>query len=371
MAASPALAALRRRWLLLVAAQLLALAAGSRLLNSAAWLLLAAAFAAWQLFVLYRDLPLNAPKAGRLRPAFGAGTWLSGLRLIALSLLAGLLALPRPAGEQIWLPFALALLFNLSDLFDGYLARRSGVATPLGAKLDLDLDGRGMLIVTLLAVRYGQAAWPFALAGVARYGYIAALWLHRRRGGRLRPAPPNAWRRPFAGVQMGVATALLAPLFAPPATVFVSSLTLLPFLGHFIYDSLVVTGYFNLAKAAKAQLKNKLTLRKIAFVASLLLRLLVCALLFQRVFAGEIARLSTAFDLMAGLYLLLGFAGRPLAMLALIVSTARLGSAPLAVADYVLLAGLLGLMYLGFGRWQLWQPELQLLTRRLADKGRA
>jgi hypothetical protein len=31
---------------------------------------------------------------------------------------------------------------------------------------------------------------------------------------------------------------------------------------------------------------------------------------------------------------------------------------------------LLGLMYLGFGRWQLWQPELRLLTRRLADKGR-
>jgi phosphatidylglycerophosphate synthase len=362
MAASPALAALRRRWLLLAAAQLLALAAGYRLLNSAAWLLLAAAFAAWQLFVLYRDLPLNAPKAGLLRPAFGAGTWLSGLRLIGLSLLAGLLALPRPAGELLWLPFALALLFNLSDLFDGYLARRSGLATPLGAKLDLDLDGRGMLIVTLLAVRYGQAAWPFALAGLARYAYVAALWLHRRRGGRLRPAPPNALRRPFAGVQMGVATALLAPLFVPPATVFVSTLTLIPFLGHFVYDWLSVTGRF--------RPRPEPAIRSFAAGAALVLRLLVCALLFQRVFAGEIARLSTAFDLMAALYLLLGFAGRPLAMLALIVSTARLGSAPLAAADYALLAGLLGLMYLGFGRWQLWQPELGLLTRRLADKGR-
>lgn len=362
MVASPALAALRRRWLLLAAAQLLALAAGYRLLNSAAWLQLAAAFAAWQLFVLYRDLPLNAPKSGRLRPDFGAGTWLSGLRLIALSLLAGLLALP-PSGQLALLPFALALLFNLSDLFDGYLARRSGVVTPLGAKLDLDLDGRGMLIVTLLAVRYGQAAWPFALAGLARYAYVAALWLHRRRGGRLRPAPPNALRRPFAGVQMGVATALLAPLFAPPATVFVSALTLLPFLGHFVYDWLCVTGRF--------RPRREPAIRALAAGAALVLRLLVCALLFQRVFAGEIARLSTAFDLMAGLYLLLGFAGRPLAMLALIVSTARLGSASLAAADYALLAGLLGLMYLGFGRWQLWQPELGLLTRRLADRKRA
>jgi CDP-diacylglycerol--glycerol-3-phosphate 3-phosphatidyltransferase len=367
MPASPALAALRRRWLLLAAAQLLALAAGYRLLTSAAWLLLAAAFATWQLFMLYRDLPLNAPKSGRLRPDFGAGTWLSGLRLIALSLLAGLLALPRPAGELAWLPFALALLFNLSDLFDGYLARRSGVATPLGAKLDLDLDGRGMLVVTLLAVRYGQAAWPFALVGLARYAYVAALWAHRRRGRRLRPAPPNALRRPFAGVQMGVAAALLAPLFAPPATVFVSALTLLPFLGHFFYDWLAVTGRLNLAKMRS----EAAHLRKVASVASLLLRLLVCALLFQRAFAGEISRLSTTFDLIAALYLLLGFAGRPLAMLALIISTARLGNAPLAAADYALLAGLLGLMYLGFGRWQLWQPELRLLTRRLADKGRS
>jgi CDP-diacylglycerol--glycerol-3-phosphate 3-phosphatidyltransferase len=360
----PALAALRRRWLLLVAGQLLALAAGYRLLNSAAWLLLAAAFAAWQLLVLYRDLPLNkaGAKSGRLPPDFGAGTWLSGLRLIALGLLAGLLALPRSIGELAWLPFALALLFNLSDLFDGYLARRSGVTTPLGAKLDLDLDGRGMFIVTLLAVRYGQAAWPFALAGLARYAYVVALWLRRRWGGRLRPAPPNALRRPFAGVQMGVATALLAPLFAPPATVFVSTLTLLPFLSHFVYDWLAVTG--------RLRPPRKPGWRAVAAGAAILLRLLVCALLFQRVFSGELARLGTTFDLMAALYLLFGFAGRPLAMLALIVSTARLGSAPLAAADCALLAGLLGLMYLGFGRWQLWQPELGLLTRRLADRKR-
>lgn len=360
MPTNRSLVALQRSWLALVAIQLLALAAGFGLLRSAAWLLLAAAAAAWQLFVLHQDLPLNKTKAGRLQPGFGAGSWLSGLRLVALSLLAGLLALPRPAGELAWLPFGLALFFNLSDLFDGYLARRSGATTPLGAKLDLDLDGRGMLIVTLLAVRYGLAAWPFALAGLARYGYVAALRLHR---GRLRPAPPNGLRRPFAGVQMGVATGLLAPLLAPPATVWVSALTLLPFLGHFVYDWLVVTG--------RLRPRRRLWPQRLAAAAGLLLRLLVCALLFQRALAGEIARLSTSFDLLCGLYLLLGVAGRPLAMLALIVNTARLGAAPMGAADAALLAGLLGLMYLGFGRWQLWQPELGLLTRRLADRKRA
>lgn len=366
----PALSALRRRWGLLAAGQALALLAGYCLLAAAGlpalrWLLLAAAVAAWQLTVLYRDLVLNtAPKTGRLQPVFGAGTWLSGLRLVSLSVLAGFLALPRPQDERLaWLPFGLVLLFNLSDLFDGYLARRSGVTTPLGSTLDMDLDGRGMLVACSLLVHYGVAAWPFVLAGLARYVYLAALWLHRRRGGRLRQLPPNVLRRPFAGVQMGVATGAIAPLFAAPATVLVTSLTLLPFLGHFVYDGLVVTGHLRLAKG--------FTLRRVAEWAAVLLRGLVAVLLLHRAAGAGLADPVATADLAAALCLLFGFAGRPVAMLALIYSTARLYNASLTPQDVALLVGLLALMYLGMGRWQLWQPEHGLLTRRLGDRRRA
>ncbi len=371
-----ALSALRRHWLWLTVGALSALLAGCCLLAAAGlpaarWLLLAAAAAAWQLFVLYRDLPLNKPKAGRLLPHWGAGTWLSSLRLVSLSLLAGFLVMPRLQDALAWLPFGLALLFNLSDLFDGYLARRSGVTTALGSKLDMDLDGRGMLVACLLLVHYGLAAWPFALAGLARYVYLAALWFHRRRGARLRPLPPNALRRPFAGVQMGVATGALAPLFAPPATLLITTLTLLPFLGHFIYDWLVVIGKLNLTTGVWVQFRKTHTLRKVVEWAALLLRGLVVALLLRGVLEPGLVSPFAVADLAAGLCLLFGLAGRPVAMLALILTTARLYDAPLTPPDAALLAGLLALMYLGMGRWQLWQPEHSLLTRRLGDRRRA
>lgn len=354
---------LRRHWLLLAIVFAACLLAGFRLLG-AAWLLPAAGVGAWQLFVLYRHLPLNrrAGKAARLRPGFGPGVWLSALRLVSLSLLAGFLALPRPGGQMAWLPFGLALLFNLSDLFDGYLARRTGSATQLGAKLDLDLDARGMLVLSLLLVHYGIAPWPFVLTGWARYLYAAALWLHRRSGQRLCPAPSNALRRPFAGVQMGVATGALAPLFAPPATLLVTALTLLPFLGHFLCDWLVVTGRW------RKSLAKGTNLRTVAEWAAVLLRVLVAGVLLQRAFTLGLASLFASAGLAAGLYLLAGFAGRPVAMLALIHTAARLHAATLTLQDAFLLAGALALMYLGMGRWQTWQPERELLVRRLGEK---
>jgi phosphatidylglycerophosphate synthase len=329
--------------------------------RSGAWLALAAASLLYQLWVLRGDLPFNHAKGARLRPSLGAGTWLSAARLVALSMLAGLLAAPRPTG---WLPFWLALAFNLSDLFDGYFARRSGGGTLLGAKLDLDLDGRGMLVITLLAVKYGQAGAWFALAGLARYVYVAALWLHARRGDMLAPVPANPLRRPFAGVEMGVATALLAPWFSPPATNLVATFTLFPFLGNFFADWLQVTGHVKAAAAKRAAGRFK----PLAVAAALMLRAGIAFLLIQRAWFYGVSSLVGTVDLVAGLYLLLGIAGRPIALFALIVTAAGLQGAAYTLQDYALVIGLTALMYLGMGRWQLWEPERNLVNKRLADK---
>jgi phosphatidylglycerophosphate synthase len=329
------------------------------------WLIVASFALVFQLWILYGDLFLNHAIGAKLRPSFGAGTWLSAARLVGLSLLAGLLAAPRPSDQLAWLPFWLALAFNLSDLFDGYLARRSGGGTLLGAKLDLDLDGRGMLVVTLLAVKYGQAGWWFALAGVARYVYVAVLWLHARSGGKLAPVPQNPLRRPFAGVEMGVATALLAQWFSPPATNLVATLTLLPFLGNFFADWLQVTGRVKAAAVKRAAARFK----PLAVAAALLLlRGLMAFLLLQRAWLYGVSSLAGMIDLVVGLYLLLGIAGRPAALLALIVTAARLEGAQYAQQDYALIIGLSALMYLGMGAWQLWEPERDLVNKRLAEK---
>lgn len=360
-----------RQWALLVVLSILALNLIYLWLvktwsqpNATSWVLLATLTLVFQLWVLRNDLPLNfSTSKTHLLPSFGAGTWLSLVRLVSLSLLAGFLAAPKPMGNLVWLPFTFALVFNLNDLFDGYLARRTGTTTKLGAKLDLDLDGRGMLITTLLVVHYGQANPWFILAGLARYVYIFALWLQARLGGRLAPLQNNPLRRPFAGVEMGFATALLAPLFSPPVTTFTSTLTLFPFLGNFLYDWQQVTGRLQWNEQSRQDLANKA--KQLTAWAALVLRGLAVVLLLQRFL---VSRSFLDFDFMASLCLLVGFGGRPMVLLTLIVMAAVLNGQPLTITSAILVFALTALTYLGLGKFSLWEPEHSLIRRRLGEK---
>lgn len=328
------------------------------------WGSLAATVLAYQLAILFFDLSKNmSTRTKRLVARFGPGLWISAARLLLLSLLAGFLLIPRPQTELAWLPFALALAFNLSDLVDGYLARRSGVATELGAKLDLDLDGRGMLVNALLVIHYGQVGWWFALVGLARYIYVAAVWQRRRRGLPVTPLAANPLRRPFAGVQMGIVSSLIAPIFSPAATNFAATLTMLPFLGNFLYDWLQTSG-----RATDIKKQTKFAIKQIFIGAALVLRLVVVVLLASRLVLLGLNGPYLIYELLAALCFFFGLAGRPMAMLALIETAARLKGNTVEIGDFVLLFCLTALLYLGMGKFNLWEPEKYLVTRRLGEK---
>ncbi len=327
------------------------------------WLSLTVGALAYQLVILFFDLGKNITiGTKRLSPRFGLGLWLTATRLLLLSLLAGFLLVPRPQTGLAWLPFALALAFNLSDLVDGYLARRSGMTTELGAKLDLDLDGRGMLVNSLLVIHHRQVGWWFALVGLARYIYVAALWLRRRFGLRVKQLAANQLRRPFAGVQMGIVTALLAPIFSAAATNFIATLSMLPFLGNFLYDWLQISGRLANGK------QTKLAIKQVAAGATLILRVVVVAFFARRLVLFGLNGPYLIFELLAALCFFFGIAGRPMAMLALIETAVRLKGNTVEIADFVLLFSLTALLYLGMGMFNLWEPEKFLITRRLGEK---
>ncbi len=368
-----ALRSLRQRWAILSFIWFLAVLVFYFLLKlnlsaqaAVTWLSLTVGALAYQLVILFFDFGKNITVGTkRLSPRFGLGLWLTATRLLLLSLLAGFLVIPRTQGGLAWLPFALALSFNLSDLFDGYLARRSGITTELGAKLDLDLDGRGMLVNSLLVIHYGQVGWWFALVGLARYIYVAAIWLRRRLGLRVKQLASNQIRRPFAGVQMGIVTALLAPIFSPTATNFIVTLTMLPFLGNFLYDWLQISGRV----VANSKLtKFAILVRQVITGITLLLRVVVVALLVRRLVLFGLNGPYFIFELLAAFCFLFGIAGRPMAMLALIETTTRLKGNTIEFADFVLLFSLTALLYLGMGKFNLWEPEKILITRRLGEK---
>jgi CDP-diacylglycerol--glycerol-3-phosphate 3-phosphatidyltransferase len=366
-----ALGELKLRWIWLVAFTILIVITSYFFLgqvwpvSATNWAVLSSVVLIYELAIFFVDLEKNVSvKANKLLHAFGPGTWLSILRLVSLGLLAGFLAAPQPPAALAWLPFGLALIFNVSDLFDGYLARQSGTATALGAKLDLDLDSRGMLITSLLIVHLGQVGWWFALVGLARYIYVFSIWLRKRNGLRVAELKPNPLRRPFAGVEMGFATALLAPIFSPPAVNFAATITLFPFLGNFLYDWLQVTGRF-------PQIKNKRAMglaRYLPGVFSVLLRAGVVLLLVYRVVTFGIADGYFVFELFAAAALFFGIAGRPAALLTLIETCIRLKGSPIATVDFAPLFGLTALVYLGTGAFSLWRPEETLTNTRLGEK---
>jgi len=368
-----ALFSIRARWAFFFLFGQLAMLAAWTLLGAswstmagAAWAALSSLVFATQLFLLWFDLPKNVPvRGGKLLPRFGPGTWLSLLRILALSMLAGFLWPPRPAGWLAWLPFALYLFYCLADLADGYAARAAGMMTRLGEKLDLDLDGRGLLVATLLAIHYGTVAWWYVLIGLARYLFAFASWVHKQGGGSFK-LRPNSLRRPLAGAQMGFGVAFLAPGLPTEMTFLVSSLTMLPFLGNFLVDWLTGAGWLGLGTC----LRRYRLWRTASNWILLSLRVALLGLLVWRVF-GTRLDLYSVLDIFLGFVLLLGLSGR-LAAFALLVETGfRLQGLIVQAQDLAILFGGMILLYLGTGAISLRVLKEGWIFRRWGAKGQA
>jgi CDP-diacylglycerol--glycerol-3-phosphate 3-phosphatidyltransferase len=159
-----------------------------------------------------------------------------------IALLAGFLFAPKPAGLAAWLPAAIFTLAAAVDFLDGWWARRTASQTRLGSLLDMEFDALGILLAVGLAVYYGQLPLPFLAVGAARYVFVAAAALRRRRGRPVGELPPSYLRRRLAGFQMGVLAVVLWPIASPPITIIGEGLIGIPLLVGFARDWLVVSG---------------------------------------------------------------------------------------------------------------------------------
>ncbi|MCD6681226.1 MAG: methyltransferase domain-containing protein [Burkholderiaceae bacterium] len=151
----------RRHALVVLSAAALSLA-----FSSAWWL---SAFAAASFAALLRDhQALRSPPA-----SFGAANWVTSARLV------GTLALPALAAAGPLAVAAGATVIFALDGADGWLARRSGLASEFGEYFDKESDALLMLVLCLLlydAERLG--AW-ILLPGLLRYGFVVFLMLAR------------------------------------------------------------------------------------------------------------------------------------------------------------------------------------------------
>jgi len=108
-------------------------------------------------------------------------------------------------------PVALPALVTLAvvalglDAVDGWVARRTGTASPLGARFDGEVDA---FLILVLSVYVSRSIGPWVLAiGAARYLFLIAGWLLPWMRASL---PPRYWRKSVAAIQGIALTAAAA-----------------------------------------------------------------------------------------------------------------------------------------------------------------
>lgn len=173
-----------------------------------AYLLQAAA-----LYVLLAALVVrHAPDALPGRGLGPANRITLGRAALALAIMP-LALLPGPLGAPVyWWIIGVSTTAMVLDGFDGWTARRTGTATPFGARFDVELDAALLMALSVLVWRSGAAGpWVLLIGGI-RYLFVAA--------GRVRPAlrgalPPRRRRKAIAVVQGVALLVALGPIIPP------------------------------------------------------------------------------------------------------------------------------------------------------------
>ncbi len=133
----------------------------------------------------------------RLTPA----SWVTLARATLAVGVAALAANSFTHDTPVALLVTLAAVALVLDAVDGWVARRTGMATALGARFDGEVDAFLILALSVyVAPAYG--AWVLAI-GTARYVFLAGEWLLPWMRA---PLPPRRWRKVVAATQGVVLT---------------------------------------------------------------------------------------------------------------------------------------------------------------------
>jgi phosphatidylglycerophosphate synthase len=180
-----------------------------------------------------RGLQVSAYPHGRL----GACNVVTLVRGAAIAAIAGLLAVPDILGALGYPLAVLAAIILALDGVDGWAARRAGLSSSFGARLDVETDVVFALVLAALAVAMGKVGVWFLVLGFMRPAFMLAgriwPWVHA-------PLPPSQRRRVVAGVQMGGQVVLLLPVLAAPLSDWVGAIILAVVVSSFARDILAL-----------------------------------------------------------------------------------------------------------------------------------
>jgi phosphatidylglycerophosphate synthase len=171
------------------------------------------------------SLPAIRFARGHPLGTFGPANQVTTLRAAIVVLVVGLIGEPtRPSLAAS--AAAASLVVTLLDGVDGWLARRTRMASDFGARFDMEVDALLILTLAILCWLYGKAGAWVLLSGVLRYLFVAAGWLWPWLQ---KPLPPSMRRKAICVVQIvGLIVAIVpsvpASVSAPLAAVALAAL---------------------------------------------------------------------------------------------------------------------------------------------------
>jgi phosphatidylglycerophosphate synthase len=163
---------------------------------------------------------------------FGPANFVTMIRAGLVALVSALLVEP-PTVPIAWFAVAATACLTALDGLDGWLARRTGLASNFGARFDVEVDALLILVLSLFVWRHDKAgAWVLA-CGLMRYAFVAAGWVLPWMNGPLTPTfrGKSVAVGQFAG--LGLA---LAPVVPAPASAVVAAITLAALVWSFGID---------------------------------------------------------------------------------------------------------------------------------------
>jgi phosphatidylglycerophosphate synthase len=150
--------------------------------------------------------------------------------LVALT--AGLI--DEPVITRIaWTAAIAATIVAILDGVDGWLARRSRMASAFGARIDMETDAVLILVLSMLVWHHGKAGGWILLGGLLRYAFIAAGWMLPWMA---RPLTPTHRAKTITIIHVVGLIVALAPIVALPLSAIVVAATLAALTWSFAVD---------------------------------------------------------------------------------------------------------------------------------------
>lgn len=166
--------------------------------------------------------------------SFGAANFVTTVRAALVSVAAGVIGEPGSTSVA-WIAASAGFAATLLDGVDGWLARRSQMASAFGARFDMEVDALLIQVLAILAWQLGKAG-PWVLAsGLLRYAFVAGGWLWPWLA---RPLPPSLRGRTICVVQIVVLLFVILPPVAPSIAAPIAAAALSMLVYSFLVDTL-------------------------------------------------------------------------------------------------------------------------------------